>query len=425
MVTASGDADYGWLPAAVTRLRQIVTTYDLGWETELRPPATWEAIDAAERAIGIPLPPSLHAFYEVHDGADLFDMHVLALDALVADTLRMRERAAATYGQSVDDLLAVVRIDYTDGFVLDSSGRDDRGEYPLLDAFHEYPPSDWRGHPVARSFGAWLRDTFDRVVERELGPWPNSTETLDFASPSAARQHALAVEARAAGRIDEARRRFVRAFALRRYDDDSGAECDAAELNELVLADPGEQFVTQFLVRIADARRRARERGGELQMHVSPADELPYDFAAERKLSLPWDYAALVADFSSVSLFSRGMRQRSLTFFGRTRVERACDEFFALRDVPDGAMVIAEVTGWGPDDRTSVLIQPAGDVWLAPTFDGFLGVPGTQPRRVAPSLSVWLAKLFDRFAETGKPFGDELADETPPEIDPERHLRGM
>ena len=71
---ASDDADYAWLAAAVTRLRQVVTTYDLGWETELHPPATWEAIDAAERAIGIPLPPSLHAFYEVHDGADLFDM---------------------------------------------------------------------------------------------------------------------------------------------------------------------------------------------------------------------------------------------------------------------------------------------------------------------------------------------------------------
>jgi hypothetical protein len=71
-VIASDDADYGWLAAAVTRLRQIVTTYDLGWETELHPPATWEVIDAAERAIEIPLPPSLHAFYEVHDGADLF-----------------------------------------------------------------------------------------------------------------------------------------------------------------------------------------------------------------------------------------------------------------------------------------------------------------------------------------------------------------
>ncbi len=149
--------------------------------------------------IGAPLPPSLHSFYELHNGADLFDMHVLSLDVLVAETHRMRADVPEIHGERIDDLFAVIGIDHIDGFVLDSATPDESGEYPLLDAFQEYPPSDWRAQPVASSFGAWLRDTFDRVLERGLNPWPRSTETLDFTSGSGERQHALAVEAHAAG----------------------------------------------------------------------------------------------------------------------------------------------------------------------------------------------------------------------------------
>jgi len=334
-------------------------------------------------------------------------MHLLRLDDLVEQTLRARVDDPDVYDEPVDDLITIVDLDDGNRYVLDASGETGDGEYPMLDAFHEYGPSEWRTSAIAPSFEAWLRDACERVVDRGLSPWADSTQTLDQISMSAERHHRLALAAAAAGDVKEARRRFVRAFTLRRIGDEGGAECDLDALRAVAPVDRGDRFVRELLGRLVDTRRLACRRGTTFRWILQTAEQPPY-VGPEIDFPLPWEYAALARDFMYADLFIRGINKATLGL-SLSQVHIATRLGTPRRAVPIGTIQLPRPGG------VAVLLDPDGAVWLfrEPATWRYSAL-SDAPRMVASSLSEWLFSLFDRYATDGKPFGDDVPDELPP-----------
>jgi hypothetical protein len=177
---------YPWLEDAILSLQNVAR--DLRLELQWLPnaPATNEQIDECERAIGLPLPPSLRVFLQLANGAmlafgvrlkDGFDGGGCELKILSAEKIAEWTAFYKTdfVEREVEEPFCrwgglIVIADCEDGnyCILDAEGAIE--EYPVRYMEGETVPDVWREERLADSFEDWLKRAFDAIIKEQSYP---------------------------------------------------------------------------------------------------------------------------------------------------------------------------------------------------------------------------------------------------------------
>jgi hypothetical protein len=259
--------DFSWLEEACARVRELSMRYMLDWTAELSPPVDSVALEQVESQLRLKLPPSLHSFYKAHNGLIVANFKILSIedahDETTASAFDDRDGAGAL------DYFIIVDAEDGNTFRLDISTRGVNSEMPVVDGFHELKTSDWHSARVAESFGAWLRDLFDQIINREQLPcYPGWTRIeLSNASPHAEAYFLQGAQAKAAGRVANARTFYLRAIPYCQTAD--CVEKAIREVQGLGSNDAGDQFVDRVLARGLELRRIALSRNEKFSFHLS------------------------------------------------------------------------------------------------------------------------------------------------------------
>jgi hypothetical protein len=317
------DDDFGWFHEAASRFAATIEPYELGdmWDVRVHEPATEAQILATETAIGFPLPPSLRSFYEKSNGAQLGTVEILSVEKLAEHTLESRRQGPETYNESFDDLIDIVDLLGEDNrYLLDRSKRRADGEYPLINAWHETGPHEWRTNLEGDSFGSWLRSFVDEVCERHF--YPIYGEPLSEATWSARWHHNRAVSLLADGATAAARHHLYKAMSCRHSLDGADHDGFLADVDlhrQLQNESPGEAFIARLLARMAGAIQSSREIGARFGYHLT-SQSYGYDTVAQHpgRTILP-EFTTLTREFSEVALFKDrdDAMAVSLTLHGR------------------------------------------------------------------------------------------------------------
>lgn len=159
---------YEWLPGQA----EIVKKYNLessGIEVNFAffPPASEAEIVYCEQKLGLKFPFSHRQFLLEFNGAELYDFEdssiaILSLSSIYQVTLRAREMMS---WEAETDQYPIIAFAYMEGlgdFLSFFSIESNSGEYPVLESFHDCPPSEWE--QIAPSFDNWLRNQFNLTV---------------------------------------------------------------------------------------------------------------------------------------------------------------------------------------------------------------------------------------------------------------------
>jgi len=412
---------YDWLEQATRRFAEIGAEFDFDWKFRLGTPATSEVIDRAERELGLTLPPSLRRFYLAHDGAQIAYYEIATLRDLCDRTLLARTEDLKVYEEPVDDLLCAVDLGDANRYVLDSSRPDPEGEYPVLDAFHEVGPTQWRETVISPSFGAWLRTVFDDVLVR--GYDPLFEQPLDEATFSSRYLYGAALAAFEAGDGAKARTLVLRAIEWDALGEESYLERGVALLRRLGVEHAGDSFLLQLLDYAVAARRAGKPHAN---FQSGGGINTPESFQRRFGIVVPPVLTGIMRRYSSVTLFQKA--QYPAPNLGRTAaLEIFGGGYHGIRPATDiasaatGSIVIGAIGNWqmlsfgGGDAYDVLFIDPAGSLFRAPfrahevgAYAGGVFVTSI-PQQVSDPL--WIASSIEDFVE--RACANDLADRPP------------
>jgi len=140
---------------------------------ELLPPANAAAIEATERALDVPLPPSFKQFLLTHNGGCAYDTSIYSVAGEKGYDLTLLNLKGRDDGFP-DHLIGFAATIQGDVYVFDSSAAAERSEWPvgLVDV------KQGELIPATRTFLEWLErlPTLETELTEERGPQPMTVE---------------------------------------------------------------------------------------------------------------------------------------------------------------------------------------------------------------------------------------------------------
>ena len=126
----------------------------------VNPPATLASVEACERELGLPLPPSYRQFLLRWDGARLYhdDQGAYAVRLLGCnDLVRENQTMASWPPHKRASILPFAWVPATGGDRLGFNASVPASEYPVVDCHQALSPVHWLQRTIAESFSHWLR----------------------------------------------------------------------------------------------------------------------------------------------------------------------------------------------------------------------------------------------------------------------------